>query len=1094
MEHPYLFKKALFGTTALIGAAVAPFPLPVSPAYAQTLTAATTTTQVLGGGGALTVTNTGSITGTNPAVSVPNVAATSVTNQGTITAATTAILISGAAGDLTGGLSNSGSISTSSANTATTATISLTGGADLSGGFANSGNLSALSNSTTGSLAVRSFYALNAPVTGAFTNTGTISTSGTSTVGSADVKSIFFDNSPLSGPFLNSGTITDTNINATTGNIVQIYFQNSDIGGNVTNTGTISNSVIGNTGFVYGYNGQFRNSEIAGDLINSGNLINAASSISGSGSADGLWIHSGSHIAGSFINNGIISSTASSAINFTGTYPVYISNSDIGGDFINTNTIEAITNGGNGWMSAWPVYLGNSDVAGVVNNSGTISATVRSNGATGGWAPAFVVGSGSVLTGGLRNSGTISATVVDEAVVNAYGIRIEAPGTDLVGGLTNTGSIIASGPGVADGIYVRNAADISGGVANSGLISGNTAIRVDAVSISGGIINSGTIRGTGGTAISLESLTGLTAITLNGGRVIGAIVDDTIANNFSSVTVADDFVTEGDITVSSMVIDAGADLTMSSGDSITLDSTLTNNGTFRGAGGIIADITNNGTIAPGYSIGTQTITGNYVQNAGGTLEIELSGDGTNDLLDITGTATLDGTARFSGFGTGGMAVGDTYTFIQTTGGVVGGFATVEDDFLFLDVGNVQIVGNDVQIEVVNRTSLTTASQSNNQTAVAQAIDTLIANGQGGDLDLIFNSLGNVEQASDLLVSQSGIVTINSVDAAASTMRQVTNVIKGRVSAPAGSAIANRIPSPNASTAAFALVEPAAGTPFPREKPKEYWIEAVGGFGSLNDDQNIPGHDYTTYGVAAGAESILDEEDMKLGTFVAFSRTQSELNNFQDESAVNSYQAGLYGSKRFDDRWHMNGSVSGSFLDFETTRPVVTGTAKGEFYGYSAFGYAELLYDIAVSDQWILSPYGGLETSVVHHESYREKGAGALNLDVSDQTAWQLSSEIGVQTRGEIRTENWSIRPAIKLGWAHQILDPSSELDLKFSGAPSASFKSESLDQNRDSARIGFDVSIAEIENAGTSFYVEYDGNLATDAQDHLLTTGIKVKW
>lgn len=107
----------------------------------------------------------------------------------------------------------------------------------------------------------------------------------------------------------------------------------------------------------------------------------------------------------------------------------------------------------------------------------------------------------------------------------------------------------------------------------------------------------------------------------------------------------------------------------------TTNVTVGANATLDGTGRIIGNLTNNGTVAPGNSIGTLTVQGNYVQNAGSILEIEFDGSGGIDVLAVTGTATLNGgTLRFISLG---GAEGNGGTFLTATGGVTGTFTTVE---------------------------------------------------------------------------------------------------------------------------------------------------------------------------------------------------------------------------------------------------------------------------------------------------------------------------------------------------------------------------------------------------------------------------------
>jgi hypothetical protein len=104
-----------------------------------------------------------------------------------------------------------------------------------------------------------------------------------------------------------------------------------------------------------------------------------------------------------------------------------------------------------------------------------------------------------------------------------------------------------------------------------------------------------------------------------------------------------------------------------------------------GGGSIGGDVTNDGsTINPGNSPGLLTIDGNYTQNSGGILAIELGGltPGTQfDVLDVNGTATLDGTLTVSLINGFAPTAGDTFTFLTYDArGDVGGSPSGFDVF------------------------------------------------------------------------------------------------------------------------------------------------------------------------------------------------------------------------------------------------------------------------------------------------------------------------------------------------------------------------------------------------------------------------------
>lgn len=124
--------------------------------------------------------------------------------------------------------------------------------------------------------------------------------------------------------------------------------------------------------------------------------------------------------------------------------------------------------------------------------------------------------------------------------------------------------------------------------------------------------------------------------------------------------------------VGTLAIDAGS---VRINQAITANTVVGSGARLDGTGSITGNLTNNGTVAPGNSIGTLTVNGNYVHNSGSALEIEFDANGNIDLLVINGSATLNGgTLRFISLG---GAEGSGGTFMTASGGITGTFATVD---------------------------------------------------------------------------------------------------------------------------------------------------------------------------------------------------------------------------------------------------------------------------------------------------------------------------------------------------------------------------------------------------------------------------------
>ncbi|MHB8248414.1 MAG: autotransporter outer membrane beta-barrel domain-containing protein [Acidithiobacillus sp.] len=101
-------------------------------------------------------------------------------------------------------------------------------------------------------------------------------------------------------------------------------------------------------------------------------------------------------------------------------------------------------------------------------------------------------------------------------------------------------------------------------------------------------------------------------------------------------------------------------------------------GVLRGHGTIVGNVTNDGTVFPGGSIGTLNIRGNYIQNAGGTLAIEVTPTA-HDVLNVSGTAAIAGRLLVQVDPGASYVAGDQYQILVAGGGITGAFSTTVYD-------------------------------------------------------------------------------------------------------------------------------------------------------------------------------------------------------------------------------------------------------------------------------------------------------------------------------------------------------------------------------------------------------------------------------
>jgi hypothetical protein len=450
-----------------------------------------------------------------------------------------------------------------------------------------------------------------------------------------------------------------------------------------------------------------------GALSNSGNIsgaeavrLDAAGSVANSGSINGSRY-------GVLVNNGAGNVSNSGAI-------------DAGYDGVSLNKGGTVTNSGTIFGAHIGVYTGNA--LGSVSNSGTISASSGdavslysggslTNSATGaligGYSGVYAGGSGSHIT----NAGLISGPDFGIYLMGASSVSNSgtiAGGIDGVmdlgtgGQLTNSGLIHGGQIGVklAADSMVDNSGIVSGGTIGVKLGTNSTLANEASGRIAGGVTsvaaaagdalqNAGTISGATGIAasgaISLtdtgvidSTVTGGNAISLSGGASTiilgtGAQIDGSIAGNGTASQIE----LTGSGTLASNLIGFGA------GSAVTVESgaVWTGSGQWQ-----VVQLVNDGVFTPG-ALGTSlSLTGNFVQNAGGTLRVLVSPAGISPFA-ITGTATLGGTLRYV-LAPGSYAPGND-NFLTASGGITGNFAQVTSTSTGLQATPKQLTVNGV---------------------------------------------------------------------------------------------------------------------------------------------------------------------------------------------------------------------------------------------------------------------------------------------------------------------------------------------------------------------------------------------------------------
>ncbi|WP_459857518.1 autotransporter outer membrane beta-barrel domain-containing protein [Humidesulfovibrio idahonensis] len=791
------------------------------------------------------------------------------------------------------------------------------------------------------------------------------------------------------------------------------------------------------------------------------------------------------------------------------------------------------------------IYAGSSGSLTTGNISGTVSATSTGDEASGyrPYAAGLYSIGAPVTTGAI--SGTVSATASGSGG-NAYGIY--SSGSLTTGTISGTISATASGGGTAAGIVATSGSDmtISGTVSATNASPSGWAYAIlnksysqdyDTWSDTSGVDNITLL--SGAKLLGKVDLSGGNdTVTFNSSNVtISGLMDggtgtDTIAltgaGDFSGYSIANfERLTKsgsGTWTLSqNMDLGSTGATTVNSG-TLAVNATLTSptvgvagGATLSGAGTIVGDVTNSGTVSPGNTGGTLTVTGNYTQTSGSTLNISLSNTGCS-LLDVSGTATLNsgsGLSVAASLTPGYYSNGQSYTFLKAAGGITGSFDTVSitgSTFLNFTLAETATAYK----LVLSRNGYTSASSTRNGYNVGQALD-LAAVSPGASMQ---NALALVDFASSSksasMLDQLGPAAYGAMGRTSlSSMRLFSNAANSQLLA-AGQARTNA-PGWDLALADFTGLTGGANVSAAAKFAASDRIMAAGPLGlePVNllhaPDQNmylVPIGTYTrqaagddatgykglTYGLTGGVLIPMDE---RFGMAVQLGYAHSALDflNSSSTADIDHFVAGAFGMYAEGGYYGVANVQAG--LAYNTMRRRVdfgtsTVTATGHPITYTLGTGIDVGRDYELRPGVWAGPVAGLQTARITNSSFTENGADALNLSVAEDTAYSLKSTLGLRLHSEHDADPGArISTEFSLRWAHEFWDGSRNIRASFEGAPGISFNGLTNAADADAILLGAGVTYKP--EGRFAYFAKYNGEVSGERhQAHSVMVGVNV--
>jgi len=567
---------------------------------------------------------------------------------------------------------------------------------------------------------------------------------------------------------------------------------------------------------------------------------------------------------------------------------------------------------------------------------------------------------------------------------------------------------------------------------------------------------------------------------------------------------------------------SGTTITKSGSGTLTLSGTNTYTGltditagTLTGAFTVAGDLTvsNGGTFAPGSSIGTTIIGGDYTQSASSTLEVEVekssSGTLSSDLLDVTGSATLASGSTISvtdiSSGSRSIGAGDTFTIIEADGGVTDNGATITDTSAVLSFAGL-VSGNNYQLVTAREAFASNVSGGNNR-AVLGAIDSDLDSATGDYVTLInattaLNSAqlnGAAEKLNPLPHASATSVSLRTTQRMAGNL---TNYLSAR-----RSGIERLITHNTQSRQSQLLIADASSNPeilgyvirekkrIAKEQQEEMDGKISGFFRPLGVFYD---HDSTSKmtgfrAKAVGAQFGFDKSfgpNLLMGIGGGYSHSFINFKESRGEGDVDSFRVGPYASY-FKDNLFIDTSVSFGYHENENERNIKFGTinytAKSDYHAYDLSAYIGGGYDFHVKD-WTVTPTTSCQYIRYHSESFKETGAGAANLDLDAATSHSLRGKLGVTLSMVTKLYETKIVPELFAGWAHEFIDDE---DIKARFVHGTAKFTTNVDSGRDDS-VYFGAGISALLKENISAFVRYEGEYSSGNNINALNVGVTV--
>lgn len=496
--------------------------------------------------------------------------------------------------------------------------------------------------------------------------------------------------------------------------------------------------------------------------------------------------------------------------------------------------------------------------------------------------------------------------------------------------------------------------------------------------------------------------------------------------------------------------------------------------------------------------------GDLTLDSGSIFDVTLA-PGYADTLHVRGRANINGSSLQLNALSGDYPVRSLFPLITADKGLNGRFSSISSNLAFLNP-RLDYDNNHVFLHLArNDKTFADFAMDPNQANVADALDAMLSDPHGDAMAVVqgLQVLGSDEVPGAIqAMSGASNIPVPSANQAQSraVVRQLGTRLRG-LSASTSLSMDGRtndqvlIAAADSNAASDNQVLGSAmqaASTLGTEYTHGVWVRAVAGFGDF-DLSGDTSADTDNAGVLFGYD-VQVANTLTAGLFGLYYDAEVNQDGPDATTGITGWQAGGYARVAVDN-WYADFIGSYGFDEYASQRSLSIGPlnriANADFDGESTNLYGEIGY--AIPGEITFEPFVGLGWSSNWRDAYTETGAGALGLDVDEETTDSLRSLLGVRAR--LGFLAFGARESIvefRGAWAHEFDEPSAFTASFLGDASNTRFRVSADDSITDSVIVGTSV----VAKLGTQAEAFVDFNAEIDERQNFWSfgTGVRMTW